>query len=93
MWEFGVVRDFFNGAVYHFLLGPLGGSSGRGRDGRGGGSSGNYEKAIPLAIFLFGCCNSRRLTPPSLNRPIPQLNTINHTLLVAFFAFFLSLSP
>ena len=52
MWEFCVGRKFFDGAVYIFLLGPLGESSGRGREGGGRGSSGNSEKAIPLAISL-----------------------------------------
>ena len=93
MREFGVVREFFAGAFYPSLLGPLGGSSGRGRDGSGGRSSGNSEKTIPLAISSCGCSNSRRRTPPSLILPITQLNTINYTLVLAFLAFFPSLSP
>ena len=44
--------EFVHGAVYLFLLGPLRENSGRGREGGSGASSGNSEKAIPLAIPL-----------------------------------------
>ena len=63
LWEFGVMREFLDGAVYLFLLGSLGESSGRGRDGGDGGSSGNSGKTIPLSISLCGCTNSSLLHP------------------------------
>ena len=46
VWEFGVVREFFDGAVYLFLLGTLSRSTGRRRDGGGGGGGASSLKDI-----------------------------------------------